>query len=76
MPEVLLEQKFSLVKEHFELELKEKGEYTGIREFRKHLAYYTKNLANSSSFRGKINTLETKEDVLNTLDEYYKYLNK
>lgn len=27
---------------HIEMEVKEKGEYIGIREMRKHLAYYTK----------------------------------
>ena len=49
----------------------EKGEYTGIREFRKHLAYYTKGLPNSSEFRCKINELESKEEVMTALDEYY-----
>ena len=74
MPEVSLEERFAIIKEHFLLELQEKGEYTGIREFRKHLAYYTKGLQNSSEFRCKINELESKEEVMNSLDEYFKYL--
>ena len=36
---------------HINLEVCEKGEYTGIREMRKHLAYYIKGLKNSSSVR-------------------------
>ena len=51
MPDVLLKERLKIIKEHFLLELEEKGDYTGIREFRKHLAYYTKGLANSSEFR-------------------------
>ena len=71
LPEVSLEERFAVIKEHFLLELQEKGEYTGIREFRKHLAHYTKGLPNSSEFRCKINELESKEEVMTALDEYY-----
>ena len=61
LPEVSIEERLKMIKEHFLLEIEEKGEYTGIREFRKHLAYYTKGLPNSSEFRSKINVLESKE---------------
>lgn len=74
MPDVALQEKFNIIKEHFLLEIEEKGEYTGVREFRKHLAAYTKNLPNSSYFRSKINNLESKEEVLSALDEYFNYL--
>ena len=57
LPEVSLEEKYKIIKEHFLLELQEKGEYTGIREFRKHLAFYTKGLPKSSEFRSIINSL-------------------
>ena len=76
MPAVSLKEKFDLIKEHFLLELQEKGEYTGIREFRKHIAYYTKGLTDSSEFRCRINALESKDSVLNTLNEYYNKINK
>ena len=59
---------------HINLEVEEKGEYTGIREMRKHLAYYTKGLKNSSVIRNHINTLETKEELINVLTEYFKNL--
>ena len=72
LPEVSIEEKLKIIKEHFLLEIKEKGEYTGIREFRKHLAYYTKNLPNSSVFRSKINTLDNKENVLQELDNFFR----
>ena len=69
--EVSLEEKFTIIKEHFLLELQEKGEYTGIREFRKHLAYYTKGLPNSSEFRSRISILNNKDEVIDSLKDYY-----
>ena len=74
LQDVSLEERFDIIVQHFELELKEKGDYTGIREFRKHLAYYTKNLPNSSSFRSKINVLDSKEAVITTLKEYFRHI--
>lgn len=71
LPEVSIEEKLKIIKEHLLLELQEKGEYTGIREFRKHLAYYSKGMPNSSEFRSKINGLEIKEEVISALDKYY-----
>lgn len=71
LEDVDLEKKLELIKEHFDLELKEKGEYTGIREFRKHISYYTKGLPDSSVFRGKINFLENKDEVITELDRYF-----
>lgn len=57
---------------HISLEVEEKGEYTGIREMRKHLAYYTKGLKNSSVIRSKINTIEHKEELVHALTEYFE----
>ena len=69
--EVSLEEKYKIIKEHFLLELQEKGEYTGIREFRKHLAFYSKGLSKASEFRNKINTLNSKDEVLLCIEEFY-----
>lgn len=38
------EELLKTIIKHIELEVEEKGEYTGIREMRKHLSYYTKGL--------------------------------
>ena len=57
---------------HIELEIIEKGEYTGIREMRKHLAWYTKGMKNSSEIRNRINTITTTEELVSVLTEYYK----
>ncbi len=64
-------EKLKIVKEHLDLEIKEKGENVGIKEFRKHLAAYSKNLANASEFRKTINTIETREELEKTLDAFF-----
>ena len=69
-----LKEKLELIKRHLDLEVKEKGEYTAIREFRKHIAYYTKNLPNSSSFRNSVNTVETHAEFVQKIDDFYNYL--
>lgn len=60
---------------HIDLEVKEKGEYTGIREIRKHICYYLKGLPGASSVRDKINHLESKEEVQKELVDYFSLLN-
>jgi len=40
-----------------------KGEYTGIREIRKHGAWYTAGYPNSAKLRVMINEVETYEEL-------------
>lgn len=67
-------EKLSTIKKHIDLEIAEKGEYIGIREMRKHISWYIKNLKDSSKVREKINTLESKQEVIDCLNEYFKNL--
>lgn len=46
-----------------------KGEYIAIREIRKHAAWYTAGLANSSRLRGRVNEVETYEQLERLLRE-------
>jgi nifR3 family TIM-barrel protein len=41
----------------------EKGEYTAIREMRKHISWYVKGMKNATMIRNKINTVETYDEV-------------
>ena len=68
------EEKLNAIKKHIELALEEKGEYIGIREMRKHISWYVKSLKDSSQIREKINRLESKQEVLDCLEEYFKTL--
>lgn len=67
-------EKLNIIKEHIELAVQEKGEYVGIREMRKHICWYLKNLKDSSKVRQIINQLETKEEVINSLNAYFETL--
>lgn len=67
-------EKLKIIKEHIELEMIEKGEYVGVREMRKHICWYLKNLPNSSQVRQTINMLENKDEVIETLEQYFRDL--
>lgn len=67
------EEKLDIIKEHINLAVDEKGDIA-IKELRKHIAWYTKNLKNSSEFRNSINVIETKDELLMKLDEYFQTL--
>ena len=67
------QEKLEVIKRHIDLAVEEKGEIA-VKELRKHIAWYTKNLKNSSEFRNSINQIETKEELVNKLDEYFKSL--
>lgn len=52
---------------HAALLLEYKGEYLGIREMRKHIAWYTKGISDSARLRDKINQTESYEELENLL---------
>lgn len=67
-------EKLAIIKEHLSLLVDKKGEEVAVKEFRKHLAYYTKGLKDSSEFRNAVNKLDSKMEVLQLLDEYFVQL--
>lgn len=56
-------EKKELILRHAALQLKYKGEYTGVREMRKHLSWYTVGMPHSARFRQMINSMETMEEL-------------
>ena len=54
---------------HMELQLKYKGEYTAVREMRKHIAWYTAGLPRSAALRRRVNEIETMEALENLVGE-------
>ena len=71
LPEITSDEKLKIIKEHLNLLVKEKGEDVAIKEFRKHLAAYSKNLPNSSNFRVKVNAIDDRLELEKVLDEYF-----
>ena len=49
---------------HARLQLEFKGDYIGIREMRKHVAWYTKGMKGAARLRARINQVESYEELL------------
>ncbi len=56
---------------HAHLQLEYKGEYTGVREMRKHLSWYTAGYPNSARFRQMINSMESMEQLIASVEEIF-----
>lgn len=60
-----------MILRHCGLQLQYKGEYTGIREMRKHVAWYTAGYPHSSKLRGRINEIESMDALKELLEESF-----
>ena len=58
-----VEEMVEMLLRHAKLLIEYKGTYTGIREMRKHAAWYTSGYRNSSKLRRMINEVESYEDL-------------
>lgn len=65
-------EKKALILRHAALERDCKGEYTAVREMRKHLSWYTVGMPHSAHFRGLINSMETMEELLAGVDQIFE----
>lgn len=54
---------FAMILRHARMNIEFKGEYTGIREMRKHAAWYTHGMKNSAVFRDACSHIEKLEDL-------------
>ncbi len=69
-----LEEQFNIIRDHLALQIAYSGEERGIKEMRKHLAWYFKGLPGASRIRDQINHITTLEMLEDALDEYQKNL--
>ncbi len=63
LPKPDIEEVKKTILEHARLQLETKGEYTGIREMRKHVSWYTTGYPNSARLRQVINLTESFEEL-------------
>ncbi len=70
LPKPTMQEVAQMVIAHAYKQLEVKGEYTGIREIRKHAAWYTAGYKNSSKLRGRINEIETIEQLEKLFEEF------
>lgn len=63
LPAPSMEEKKKMILRHAALQLEIKGDYTGVREMRKHLSWYTAGMPNSARLRGQVNLAERFEQI-------------
>jgi nifR3 family TIM-barrel protein len=65
-----------MILRHAALSVEYKGEYIGIREMRKHVAWYTTGYPGSAKLRNRVNEIENMDDLKKLLEEYQNYIEK
>ena len=60
---------YDMILRQMDLMVQYKGEYTGIREMRKHISWYTAGFPNSASLRRRINEVDTGDEIRELLRE-------
>lgn len=61
-----------MILKHAMMNIEYKGEYTGIREMRKHAAWYTQGLKNSAKFRDRLSHIESYDELCDILEKAYR----
>jgi nifR3 family TIM-barrel protein len=64
------EDKINMIKKHMQMLVKLKGESSGIKEMRKHIAWYVKGMRNSTILKEKVFHSVSQEEVIKLLQEY------
>ena len=68
-PPPMLEEKCDILLKHISAVVAYKGEAVGMREARKHTAYYLKGFKNAAKLRNLAFSMETKEDLIRLIAE-------
>lgn len=71
LPEPTPAEKCQTVLLHAKMLIDFKGEYIGVREMRRHLAYYTKGMPQAAAMRAEINTVMSFEDIKTLTNKYF-----
>lgn len=66
------EDKIKVVERHLEMLINWRGEEQGVKEFRKHLIWYTKGWPGNNSFRAEVAKGCTKLEVLEKVHKYFR----
>ena len=68
LPRPGLEERRQMLLAHAALLAEHKGEYIAVREMRMHMSWYTAGFPNSARLRGRINGMETMEELRAVLE--------
>lgn len=67
-PRPSIEEIIDMMKRHIELMVRLKGEYIGVREMRKHIAWYTEGIKNSARLRRLVCAATGTEELLTLVE--------
>lgn len=70
LPRPAAEEVREMILRHAKLQIRYKGEATGMREMRKHVAWYTTGFPHSAKLRCEVNAAETLEDLEDLLQRW------
>ena len=70
------DQRMEMAYLHAQMLCRFKGDYIGIHEARKHMAWYLKGIRGSAKMRAACNYIESLEDIRSLLEEFKKELDK
>jgi nifR3 family TIM-barrel protein len=65
-----VQEKINVCKLHLDRLIDLKGEHIGVREMRKHAAWYLKGIRGNAKIRNAINTCETRDELVTLLDDF------
>lgn len=71
LDEITNNQKLEIMLEHYNDEIKYKGQNIAVKEMRKHIAWYIKGMPDATKIREKINTQEDANVVKDILVNYF-----
>ena len=74
LPDPTLEAQLDIVLNHYDAMLEHYDENVGVKMARKHLAWYSSGMPNSSEFRAAINQINDSYEVKQKINEFYKSL--
>ena len=66
------QERCACILEHAGLMRRYKGEYTAVREMRKHVSWYTFGWPHAAKLRGRINTVESMEELEKLVREIFR----
>lgn len=65
IPEVV-----DMIQKHLQLMIDQKGEFTAVREMRKHVSWYTAGYRDTAKLRNEVNYVESKEELCSILEQW------
>ncbi len=74
VPKPSPKEKITTMLKHLDFEIQDKGEKLAVLEMRKHFGWYMKNMPDAAKIRKWINEIESKEELVKLIKEYFSNL--